>query len=60
MNVNVIEPKKEDPNILIASLTFTISLTFKISFAIKLIDQKRNIIVKALEVTDIILTAYAI
>ena len=48
---------EEDTKILIESFLLSIFFVLNISFPIKLIDQKRNIIVRELEKTDIIFTA---
>ena len=57
VKVNVNEPRKDAPKILTESFLSSIFFVLNISFPIKLIDQKRNIIVRELEKTDIIFIA---
>ena len=58
MKVNA--PKKEDPKTFITSFFFIVFPTPRIFLTKREIDQKRNTIVKALDVTDIMFTVYAI
>ena len=60
VKVNVNEPRKDAPKILTELFISSVLFAHNISLPIKLIDQKRNIIVSELEKTDIIFTAYAI